>query len=647
MAILLDFETRSECDLKECGAYVYSAHPTTEIICCAWRVGDFKTLKTAPIQFWSPLLNKGSKDELVEALQNENLVIAHNANFERLIIKHVLGIDLPISKFRCTAAAAASLALPRKLEEACIALDLPVKKDMAGRRLMLKYTKPRRDQTKGKWHDDYGELLRIGEYCKSDIEAETHLLYSIPNLSKEETETYHLDQKINDYGFLTDQELVSQILEMLGAELKVLSSEFKSLTGGLDATRRDAFLKWLQGSGLEIPNLRKETVSEFLKRDDLSFKIKRVLELRQHLSKTSTAKYIAFKNRASSDNRVRGSLIYHAASTGRFGGSGVQPQNFFRPTVKDDELIPDLKRGYKWLKMIREKPMECFASALRAMIIAPDGHELVGADFNAIEMRVLFWMAQDKAGLIALRLKQDLYKQMAAKIFSKPVSEITNEERHLGKTIVLGAGYGLGPTKFHASVTAQGIEITKRLAEKSISSYRDLHSGVPEFWRATEMAAKKAVATYLNKKPQVFKAGLVSFFCEKKFLWAELPSGRRLAYYNPVLKIEKTPWGDDAAKLYHHGVNPLTKKWEQAGSFGGRLVENLVQAASRDLMVDAMKRIDKAGYKVILSVHDELIAEQTKGKPVSEFVQLMEMVPDWAMGLPIKAEGWVGGRYRK
>lgn len=636
----------------------YARHATTELFCVAWRIGTKRDLRDAPIEYWSPAI-KGSKiDEFLSALLNPNILLcAHNAGFETAITRYTLSRilnkpeleNISHERFLCTASMAASLALPRSLEGACSALSLPVQKDIEGRRLIMKYTKPRR-ATKfndNKWHSSLSDLKRIIEYCKHDIEAETELLLSIPDLIDRERMVWLLNQRVNFRGFTVDRELVTKCLKLIDIENKNIQQKTFQLTNGAveSTTQRDNTLNWLASKGVVLPNLQAKTVYDVIKEAKIDPIPLEVLKLRQAGSRTSTAKYAAFEERSRSDGRCRDNLIYHGASTGRESGTGVQVQNFPRGTEKNSLALCEFikQNELEDIRFIYGEPMKAFSNALRGCIIASPGKELFCADFNAIEVRVLFWVANHTKGLRAFTEKRDLYKEMAAIIFNKKIEDVTDSERHLGKTVILGAGYGLGVMKFFESCNAAGTIISEELAESSIQNYRNTHSAVPLLWKNLEKAAVYAV---LNPK-KVVSINHTKWFMRNDFLVCELPSGRCLSYYKPVVKNEYV-FKKLKPVLYHWGSNSVTKKWELQKTWGGTLTENVVQAIARDLMVEAQYRVEVNGYDLLLSVHDELLAErEINFGDLEEFENLMSEIPEWAPGCPVVAKGWRGNRYRK
>lgn len=674
---VLDYETRSEVDLKEVGAFEYANHPTTEILCVAWGVGTEAELRSGKTEIfsWSPGLTKTPPWELFEAMSEPNtMLVAHNAFFEQVITRFVLGryfskppmtIDPPVESWICTAAQAAALALPRNLEGACLALNLPVKKDMEGRRLILKYCKPRKitKNNPNKWHNSKADLLRLVEYCKQDVRAEISLFLNTPRLNPKERKVWELDQKINWRGFEVDRPLVQKIQGMIAVELENLNKELSEITGGevTSANQRAKLLAWVQSNGLYqvegfvnadglnvVDNLQAKTLRDLFKLNKFpNKKVKRVLEIRRDASKTSTAKYDAFEARSRTDGRVRDNLVYHTASTGRWGGAGVQPQNFPRGSIKNSVQAAEICREHdlEMVRLIYGNPMDTFASCLRPMIRAGDEKVFLCADYAAIEARVLFWVAKHEKGLDAFRNGRPIYEEMAQAIWNHPsLSEVTKEEREVGKRAILGCGYGMGWEKFKATCDLHGdIQISDETAQLAVQAYRSTHAQVPALWKVLERAAIHAVKT--GKKVTVNRT---SWFVKDKFLFCELPSGRRLAYYGPEIKIEITKWKEKRPVLYHWGVDSLSKKWVFAGTYGGKLTENVVQAVARDLMAEAMLRIEGPRFEVVLSVHDELLAERVDGKAtIEEFEKLMAEVPAWGAGLPVKVSGWAGERYRK
>lgn len=675
--LVLDYETRSECDLKKAGGYEYANHKTTQILCASWRLGTrtelWHELKNGiKPKIWSPAFEDGADPlELADLVTDQSIkVVAHNALFEQSITRFVLNRrflsrgtlysllgKIPHDRWICTASMAAALALPRNLEGACASLNLPIQKDMDGRRLILKYCKPRKPSKNNpsRWFSSARDLRRIMLYCQNDVDAETMLFLTIPPLSDKEREVWLLDQKINFRGFEADRELVKAALQLISEETINLNRETREMTSGRpgSTTQRDGVLKWLHREGVFLPNLQAKTVKDAINEGLVEGDAKRLLEIRQAVSKTSTKKYAAFEARSRTDGRVRDILVYHTASTGRWGGAGVQPQNFPRGTIDDTTLAADVlrSRDLEFVRLIYGDPMGVLSSCLRAVIKAPRGRELFCADYAAIEARVLFWVAKHGMGLKSFTENRPVYEEMAQVIYNlADISLVTKPQRQVGKQSFLGCGYGMGWKKFLQTCKHFGIEVDEETSQIAVSAYRSFHQPVVKLWGNLERAAIEAV----KRKGTKFKINFTTWWVEPlagtkyEFLWCQLPSGRKLAYAMPQVKYEKTPWDEKRAVLYHWGVNPLTRKWESSGTYGGRLTENVVQAISRDLMAEAMLRIEKHGYDLILTVHDEILAEREEDfGSVKEFEGLMAELPQWAEGCPVRVEGWKGPRYRK
>jgi DNA polymerase bacteriophage-type len=660
--LVLDYETRSEADIKKSGSYEYARDHSTRILCLAYRLGTREALSSAPIHSWSAAEARRPAEELADALSDSAVrIVAHNAFFEQVITRFVLSrifrndalARIPPKRWVCTASLARALALPGKLEGAAEALRLPFKKDAQGHRLMLKMSKPRRPTKKDPslWHEKKSDLARLLEYCRADVRAETALFLRLPPLIPAERKLWCLDQRINLRGFRVDRPLVLKSLNLLADAASDSLEETAALTGGeiRSTAQRDATLKFLAARGTALPDLRARTVEDRLKagiEDDVS---RRLLEIRSDSAKTSTAKYAAFERRSRTDSRVRDSLLYHGASTGRWSGAGVAPQNFPRGSVADTGLaaaiISDPATDLAWIRTLYGRPLDVLSSCLRAAIIPTKGFELFGGDYAAIELRVLFWIARHERGLRALRTGRDLYKELARKIYGRlSVDEVTKPEREVGKRAILGCGYSMGAAKFFITCENQGQPVSIDLARAAVEAYRSEHTPVPRLWYNIERAAIAAV----KERGKRFTVNRTTWWVEDSFLWCALPSERRLAYYRPEIRMKRTPWGEMKPELFHYGVNPVSKKWEISSTYGGRLVENVVQATARDLMAAAMPRLERAGYRILLSVHDELLTEREEGRGCKkEFQDLMASTPSWARDCPVTVESWSGSRYRK
>lgn len=303
-----------------------------------------------------------------------------------------------------------------------------------------------------------------------------------------------------------------------------------------------------------------------------------------------------------------------------------------------------------WLGTLYGDPMSVFSSLLRSMIVAPKGYVLDVADYAAIEARVLFWVAKHADGIKAFKDGRKLYEELATDIFNVPLPKVTTDQRFVGKQATLGCGYGMGFKKFEDTCRQLGQEVSEELAQTAVRTYREKHKPVVKLWSNLERAAVAAIQNPGKK----YSINYTSWYVSGDFLWCQLPSGRRLAYYGPRVAMEPPKWdrhGEKRPRVYHWGVDSRTRKWCESPTYGGKLTENVVQAISRDLMGEAMLRIEAHGaWRIVLSVHDELVAERDlrrKDASTELFCKLMATVPDWAEGAPVKVEGWSGLRYRK
>lgn len=678
-AAIIDFETRSGKSLKTCGTWRYSEDPTTQALCMAFRLPHWTPGRTG---LWHPAyphldIDDCDLDDLLELLdwiEQGELVEAHNAWFERCIWLNIMmprwGFPhVQHRQWRCSAARAAALALPRGLDDAINALGVTTKKDLDGSKVMKKMTKPRkpRKAEREAWEARYGpkvpherlyhetpELMhRLFAYCRQDVLAEQALSDVLFDLSPDELEVYLADQLINQRGFQVDLDAVDSALNLIRREQVRFNKELVELTEGKvqKATQRAQMLDWLSNHGLLLLDTQKTTIDDTLTRGDLSPKVRRALELMRALGRSSTAKYQTMREQASRhDARVRGGLLYHGASTGRWSGSGVQPHNFPKPTLKTtkdvDTIWPILKRR-KRAEIVKTlgDVMNVLSDALRGAITATPGKKLFVADYAAIEARVLLWLAEDDEALDIFRRGEDPYCDMAKDIYSRPVNKQDHpQERQLGKAAVLGLGFQMGASRFVDSAASYGVTIDEEFAQKVVDTYRQKYWRVKKMWYAMEAAACLAVT---SKKPVT--CGRVVWFLRGRFLFCQLPSGRRLSYVDPTVKMVNTPWGQEKPQLSFMAVDPVIKKWRRQTTYGGSLTENVTQAVARDLMTSAVLRCEQSEtYVPILSVHDEIIAEAVEGTgDVHEFEALMATNPAWADGCPVSAEGWTGFRYHK
>lgn len=699
--LIFDFETRSACDLKKSGAYKYSLDPTTRPTCLAIKIHG--NPKVYFLDFYG--VNRKWEDQ-PETLRNmwlkfiadKYLFGAHNAFFEKciyqnLMVKRYGWPSIPSRLYRCTAAKAAACALPRSLENAGHALQLVIQKDKRGYVAMMATCKPTKQynawikaNTEVKAGKKVGpkKLLlstmpmpsmflepseapevwnTLYTYCKIDVLSEEKLDDTLPDLIPFEQEIWFLNQSLNWRGLRIDIPLAEKIVKIMSAETEIKLKELDQITMGLVTKpgSRKAILNFLALEDIVLPDIRAKTVDDVLKDGDLSEDMRRLLEIRKALSKTSTKKYQGFIDRANFDYRVRDILLYHGASTGRDSGSGIQVQNFPKGLIEVDKNNPyaAVKNALEYDKetlhlLYGENLSWLFSSILRNMILPSEDHELFVADFAKIEVAVLWWLADNKPGLEILNSGKDPYIFMAAENSGKTYEEVEQaieegeqwaiDARQLGKAQILGCGFGMGPDKFQATAHDQyRLSLTKTQSKSAVYAYREANEAVPALWKKYEQAAVRAIETK-NK----ITIGKCKFFCADRFLWVELPSGRRLAYRDPQISWRQTDFGPRKTVEFW-AVNSKTKKWALERTWGGTFTENLVQATARDLMMNALPKLEKKGYRVMLCVHDEIICEKPIGKgSLDQMIGIMCETPTWADSeLPIDAKGWRGPRYRK
>jgi DNA polymerase len=650
----IDFESRSTIDLPKTGVYVYAKHKTTDLWCMSWSIGD------GPIRSWRPGMD--FPPQLRIHIEAGLPLFAHNAAFERVMwneigVKRYGFPQVRMEQWYCTAAMAAAMSLPRGLGEVAEVLGLSEQKDKEGTRLMQQMARPRSvDKVTGAitWWDLPEKIERLSEYCDTDVRVEREITKRLKPLSPEERAYYILDQIINDRGVHFDRDLAEAARDIIANAQDDADASVAAMTDDEveKITQTGALVKWLNTQGIQTTSVDKASVAIMLDRGDLPNAVRSVLESRQEAGKSSVAKInsmLAYADK--DDDRMRGMLLYHGASTGRWSAKGPQPHNFPRGEVKigAKEIEAILTRDIAIIEAI-ESPFALVSSALRPMLCAAPGSTLIAGDFSAIEARVLAWCAGEDVMLEMFREGRDPYVAMAARTYGIPESEVQKfPHRQLGKATVLGCGFGMGGPRFVEQAGTYGVDIDEVFATNVVNLYRELNPRTVQWWNDTKHAATMAV-----KHPgKVFTSGPVKFAMAGPFLWCLLPSGRRLCYPSPRISVEMSDWGYETEVVITYGVDSRTRKWGPQKMWRGLWVENIVQAIARDLIASGMLRLEKAGYPVILSVHDEVVSEVPEDREefaeqtLREFERIMCIVPPWAEGMPITAEAWIGKRYRK
>ena len=635
-SISIDFETYSECDIKTAGGYNYAAHPSTEVICMAWAIDDEEP------QLWVP--GDPIPDRLFDELDGAGEIWAWNAAFERAVWKHQMHkhgwyCEIDPSQWNDTAALAATLALPRALGQCAQVLGVSEQKDTRGRYLIQRLCQPYR----GERRRDPELLEELYSYCKQDVRTERaikNLLLPYKPMSDNERRVWLLDQEINWRGMGIDVANVENAIDLIFQTAHRLNARAQDISGGVlpDVGSRARVMAWAQSRGYTLTGYDKNAVLEALADPALPDDVRQVLEIRQSLGKASTSKYQSMLNLSGSDSRARGVFSYHGAQTGRWAGRGFQPQNLPRPAFGDTDNCIKLfdQRDPEIIETLYGDPMVALSSCLRGMIVPAEGNRLLVSDFSAIEARVLAWLADEQGPLDVFREGGDIYCHAATGIYNRTITPKDKDERQIGKVAVLALGYQGGVGAFQTMAKAYRVEVADEDADRIKVAWRKAHPKIVRFWYALEQAAQNAV----RHKGHAFEAGPVTFRVVGNFLFAKLPSGRRLAYYQPRNGHDGLEfWGTDSK---------LGGRWAKLTTYGGKLCENVTQAVARDLLAEAMLRLEDNGYTVVASIHDEIIVEMQKGAgTLAEMEQLMCELPEWAAGLPMDAEGFECERYRK
>lgn len=705
--IHIDFETRSNVDLKTATTHAYAVDASTDVWCMAYAIGEGEVnLWTNGEPFPQEILDFAKSGE-------DYYFIAHNAHFE-LVIWNELCVrkygwpPLPVKRTYCTMAMAYAMSLPGSLENSAAATGLEVRKDMEGRRLMIQMASPRRVAPNGDfiWWDDETRRERLYAYCKNDVVVERALEKRLRPLSAKEREIWLLDYEINNRGVMVDIPSIKKALTTIASEKARLDDAIHTVSrgmvkGGSDIVNLKDFIRF---QGIEIDGVAKADIREALTQQDIPEAARHALLFRQEAAKSSTAKLKAMAAAISPlDDRIRGILQYHGAGTGRWAGRKIQPQNLPRGELElSQESIEDIichLDSPNYLSMLYGSPLTVISDIIRSLIIARDGHEFIGADFSAIEARVLAWLAGQQSVLDVFISGQDIYKTAASSIFGVPYDQITKMQRAVGKVAILALGYQGGVGAFQTMAKGYGVDMTPAYTplmavasekQKSLSLgmwekyvtkmekknlpldtsmevfiasdltkrlWREANPAICEYWYNLEGAAMSAVLTpktvYEVKIPGNLSHRHVKFIKSGSFLWCRPPGGGTICYPYPSIKEMRPEWNDEDDEttrptLMYMGVDSRTRAWGPQKAYGGLISENVTQHVARQFLVNAMFQAEKHGYPVSFHVHDELNCEVPENfGSVEELIALITAPTDWGFDCPITAEGWRGKRYRK
>ncbi|HHT0189519.1 TPA: DNA polymerase [Raoultella planticola] len=698
-----DLETYCEIPINN-GTHAYAEG--VEVMLFAWAIGD------EPVSVWDLTADEPIPSRLRKAIADpDTILFFHNSHFDRTVLRHAMPeLAPPVERWRDTMVQALAHSLPGALAALCEVLGVPQDKakDKDGKSLIQLFCKPRPKNSKlrratSKTHPV--EWQRFVAYAGLDIEAMREVYKRLPkwNYQGAELALWHRDQQINDRGVCMDVQLAQAAIEAVDQEQKRLAKRTQVMTDGevQAATQRDAMIKHIVESyGVELPDMQRSTLERRIADPDLPSPVKELLAIRLQASTTSTSKYKSLMKGISRDGRLRGTLQFCGASrTGRWAGRLFQPQNLPRPTLEQeriDEGIEALKSGCA--DLLFDNVMELTSSALRGCIMAPTGKKLVVSDLSNIEGRKLAWLAGEQWKLDAFRdydtliLDQsgapiwddaakdykrrgpDLYKLAYAKAFNITPEDVTKYQRQIGKVMELGLGFGGGVAAFLTFALVYGLDLeelataalpniprdvqreakswydesVKRKATYGLSErvfiacdslkrlWRRAHPETCDFWYQLERTVRAAIAT----PKKTLYCGYLKVRRDGAWLRIQLPSGRALCYPSPT--IEK-------GNITYMGINSYSRKWQRLKTYGGKLVENVTQAAARDVLAGNMPLIEDAGYSIVLTVHDEVICEapDTDDYTDAALSSLLSTNPTWAPDIPLNAGGFEAYHYRK
>ena len=671
--LYLDTETYSATDIRSAGSYKYMEDPTFEILLLpfAWDDGPVTVLDLT-----DPADHEELQDVLA-GLKDPNVIkVAHNSAFERRAYHRAFKFYQPPEQWVDTMILCAMNGLPMSLESAGEALGLAEQKIKEGTTLINYFCKPCKPtianggRTRNLPHHAPEKWERFQAYAKRDVEAMRTIYkmfcnFPIPDF---ERKLWAADARINERGVMVDTELAEAAIAVDNAFTDEHTEEMRKLTG-LDNPKSVAQLKeWLAMVGVDCESLNKETVGD-LKKAATDPTTKRVLELRQLLGKTSTTKYKAMTNAACEDNRVRGLLQYYGAGrTGRWAGRLVQVQNLPQNHIDDIADVRELvrQRDLETLEMCFDSVPDVLSQLIRTAFIAKRGHTFLVADYSAIEARVIAYLAGEQWRMDVFAKGGDIYCSSASQMFNVPVEKhgINGHLRQKGKVAELACGYGGGVAALKA-FGAEKMGLTEAEMQDIVTQWRLASPTIPRLWRRIEDAARAALenpgrrCAVLRKYRDVerarqnealtggrgfsqeFLAGgaVCTFWRDKDALRCKLPSGRILTYWGARL--------DSDNKICFMGQNQTTRKWERTDTWGGKLVENVVQAFARDCLAVAILRLEAAGFDICFHVHDEIVVEAPVGSRWEDMAKIMTRPIDWAPGLLLSADGYETQFYKK
>jgi DNA polymerase bacteriophage-type len=696
--ISIDFETRSASDIK-LGVERYSKDPECDVLTLSFRLSDQDRVARWNHGFD---LQQSPTEQMLRDLtalhrhvREGGLIRGFNVMFEWHIWNNVCvpkygWPELPLEQCIDTMAQAAAQNLPQALGKCAEAMQLPTRKDTRGKYLISRLCVPHKETKtrKGKWVEDETLFAELCDYCDQDVVVEENIARRLRQLTPYEQEVWVMTQRVNLRGVPIAVEEISNVVSIIDAEKERLNRELRQITGRAvtSATKREDLLAWCNARAADVyfeddvesddepavllANMRGATVDDVLKRDDLPADVRRVLEIRRAVCQTSTAKYAKMLKVMAADRSIKNMYVYHGAGTGRWvSRGGVNVQNFRRPVLGDLDIETAhevLGRGshFDAYMLFGDAIMDAAVSCLRGVIKAPDGHDFIDADFSSVENRAGVWLADqsDKLELFAKGL--DEYKVFASLFFNVEYDAVDKGMRQFSKSAVLGGMFGQGPAGLVLYAAGLGVTLTLERAQELIKNYRTQYHKVRNLWYRCGDASIEAVRT-----PGVWvDAGTkLQLLCHRDFLWMKLPSGRLISWARPRVERRLVPWTEQEVIGYDVLDNPIivekpvyrdvvtvesidtkTRIYKRHPLIGSSIYQSGVQGTARDFLVNGMVNVEREGYPVVMTTHDELMSLVREGfGSEQEFGELMCTKAEWFKEVPLAFEAWRGKRFRK
>lgn len=638
--ISIDIETYSSVNLTKSGVYKYCEADDFEILLFAYSVdgGEVKVVdlamgETIPL----PVLN---------ALTDENVLKwAFNAQFERICLSKYIGKHMTAKAWRCTMVWAATLGLPLSLEGVGAVLGLEKQKLTEGKELIRYFCTP------GKLRD--GTTIRhppqdaperweqFKKYNIRDVEVEMSIQKRLSKFPVSETEwqNYILDQEINDRGIMLDMDLVESAIECDNEMRESNLQTAREITGLENPNSTVQLKEWLSEQGVKTETLSKDAIEELL--SEATDNVAEMLNIRKQLAKSSVKKYTAMETAVCKDSRARGLIQFYGANrTGRYAGRLIQVQNLPQNHLPDLEQARTLvKKGfYNDIEMLYDFVPFVLSELIRTAFVPKPGCRFYVADFAAIEARVIAWLAGESWRQDVFASGGDIYCASASQMFHVPVEKngVNGHLRQKGKIAELALGYG-GSVGALKAMGAVQMGIDESELQPLVDAWRRANTKIVRFWYAVDSAVKECI-----KEGHDTKTHGISFSLQSGILFITLPSGRRLAYVKP--RIGENRFGGES--VTYEGISGA-KKWERLESYGAKFVENIVQATARDILAEAMLRLNTSGFDIVMHIHDEAVIEAAPETSLDEICRVMGQTPAWADGLILRADGYVCDFYRK